>query len=242
MATPTSDTSSRFFGKLKFFARKKGWTETYFLKGGTFAECVPMLRLIAYWRAAVLGRGCMLDYAVVNQQGPARRAKVVISTPLQGGIGVKFDTSTISVKGMHCNDYGNGIEMRYETADGSHSNRVFKGVVDGFIADNQYTSTDNPADFLDVGNYAQPMDVTAVPERLDLFVPDAVPAYTTAQLAKFVNYETAIKRLLQATYNYTRAIFPQVVDGVTTPGVYNVPNWESIIYRGVTSRSVGNPF
>lgn len=244
MPVPQQDVSSWHTLTMKIFSYQQSWSEHYFMKLGTFDANEPGARCLALWRAAILGRDCRLDYAVLIQKGPARTSRVVVESPIQGTTGVKFDTTTTAVGAVNVNTPGDCLQVRMETAGNHHADRAIKGILDGWINRKKYIPQANPEDVLDFGNYTAVMDPAAdVPQSTALFEFAPVTPYTSAQLAKFVNYETAMKKFFQAVYNFTTSRYPELTGSPLAPtGNFVTDNWRKFIYRYSSSRTVGDPF
>lgn len=242
MTTPVQDTSVWFKLVMKFFCYQQSWSEHHIMKGSGFDQNVLWAGCLARWRAAILARDCILDYAVVIQEGPARTSRVAIDHPIMGTAGVKFDTTTTAEVLIYCNTPGDGLQVRMESAGNRHADRAIKGIPDGWINKKKYNSIPNPPDVVDFGNYTAVMDPAAVPQTEELFVYEKAPPYTAAQLSKFVYYETAITRYFNALYNFTELRYPLLDEQGNKTGNYSNDPWRKFVYRYATSRTVGDPF
>lgn len=244
MAVPTLDTTGKFRLKLEFNGSGQTWSETYLMAYSTFAANVPRANALARWRAAVLGRDIKLDYAVVIEKGAARTSRVAIDAPIKGTTGVKFDDVANSEISINVNTPGDGLQVRMEMSSDRHADRHIKGLLDSYINAKKYRSTDNPEDFVNFGDYTTPIapgDNWATPKTNDIWVWNKTPAYTSAERANFVTYETALWRFFQAVFNYTTGYYEEVVDNVKTGNII-ISNWDKFVYRYASSRTLTQRF
>jgi len=237
------DTTSRYHGQLDIEAYGKGFSETYDLKcsDGQWATAEMELYNIAILRACLLGRGARLKYAVVSEDGPARKSKVVIPNPIEGTTGVGFDLVTTNEISVKINTLATKLNLRLQTANGDYVVRGVRGPCDSWIREYKWVPTGKPLDVFEIDD----ADInSAWDDAEDLpgseFF-DFTKTYTPAQFAaKFFTYEKAWQKYCKALMHFT--LYRRFVPGSSgSAGSYTNVEWEKIIYRGVRDRAAGLP-
>lgn len=242
MPPPTVDTSNWWKLTMKFRSYQQSWSEHYWMKQTSFATNKANANCLARWRAAILARDVILDYAVVVQLGPARTSRVAINNPIRGSTGVKFDASTYSEIAFNVNTPGDGLQIRMEMVNDRHADRHIKGLPDAMVNRKKFIPPGGVEDTVDFGNYSAAMSADEVPQMEEVFDFAKAPPYTAAQLSKFVNWDTALERFFKAVYNFTTGQYDVIGENGVPTGAKGFANWDNFVYRYASSRTVGDPF
>jgi len=238
MPVLTSDITNKFKLALAIVGENRGFSESYFLTASTWDDAVLQGKHISQWRAALLGTDLSLAYSVVAKVGPDKVSKVVITTPIAGGLGVKFASAdSWSVTSAKINSPGVGPRIRYETDDGFHAVRLVRGVPDGMVTEFKLfaTTLDTP----DLGTYTAAYSLVdgSLPYAGYWPFPDTTPP-SWASSAK--TWQDSFKQFLCVTYNYTT--YGKVVAGTGgSAGSLSVKSWTRLVYREVSERRAGRP-
>lgn len=245
MATIQEDQTSLYVGAIDIDAHGKGFTEEYDLKAadGQWNTAKQQLQRIARCRAAVLGRGAKVSYAVVSERGPARKSLVVIDTPLMGTVGVQFRDAGVTELATTVNTLATKLNFRFQTAVGDFAVRGFRGVCDAWINQYQWRPTTGTAgqfvvlksDFNLAWDDSRDLPVD--------FLWEFSKTYASGYVDRtFYTYEQAWNKLLKAIVQFTVYRRPTVnSEGVVTPGVFTAVDWNEVIFRGVQDRAAGLP-
>ncbi len=214
----------------------RGFSEVYFIRASSWDEAKAKGKLIAMWRAAILGRGMILQYASIARLGGKKPAKVVIPNPLSGSMGVSFlATDWSSERSLNVNTPASGLRIRLETAAGENATRLIKAIPDGAINAFKYLGTSGN-DVVNLGTTEVDFGVGTLPIT-DLWPYAGTPPVNAAD---FYPWETAFTNFAQAVREHSVYFRKVPVEGSPLPSLEAVA-WESTIYRGVSDRRTGRP-
>ncbi len=217
----------------------KGLTERYNLSASGWDQAVEQCTYLAKWRAAVLGRGATLQYAMVSRTGTPRSSKVAIEYPILGTTGVKFVYDGAVERDAKINSMASGVRIRCENVRGDHTVRLFRAVSDVYINEQKWVPGD-ATDKFDLGTYKDPVDlVEDLPASTELF--NFTTPQTGAPLAAMRTYSSAWQFFLAGLFQFTNMkVYIKDSNGkrASISGTYP---WESLVYRGISDREAGLP-
>ena len=115
-------------GVLHINFRDRGWAEKYYLPHTEYAPAIFGFSQVCQWRAALLTQNAAIVWGRVSFVGKPNEARAAISAPIPA---LKQESQPGSANLL--NDPNTSVHFRYETANGLHSNRLWRGLPDAWI-------------------------------------------------------------------------------------------------------------
>lgn len=143
--------------------KKGGWSESFLINSIDYAAAKTKLATICDYRSAILAAEFEITHATVSKsliKGDSAVPADYEPAPVLLAAEVSIET---------CNNPGVGLLYRFDTGTGKHSNRIIRGVRDGWILNNaaQFGSAYITV-FTGVGS--RPAFGTAMGTALDAFI------------------------------------------------------------------------
>lgn len=123
---------------------KQGFSESYFLRGASYDEAMPVAKRLVRHRASIMAIDHVISWAKISFPGQPRESRAVITGPVQADlqqaqIGFQdLDPNSnpmpaLTAADLSCNTSEAALHYRLETASGRWSSRFVRGIPDYLI-------------------------------------------------------------------------------------------------------------